>query len=142
MCNTSPGNNDYDFFSGREKELIQKLEEATDEIESLLVENDKLSRLSNGLRFELNKTKPSSSSLTTRSVDSEPLANEQTMLDAILNDQSRSCESERSRDYEEVACIGRKPPLVSVTNSRPSKTAYVRTTLSLCRIFSIFTRLD
>ena len=55
------------------------------------------------------------------------------MLDAIMNDQSRSCGSSPSSARKDtlvsevVACIGRKPPMTNAAESRPSKTAYVRT---------------
>lgn len=141
MCNTTSVNIDYDNFTGTEIELIKNLEEATNEIEALLKENDKLTKLSNALRSELNNAKhtPSSDIISqpplppTRS-DNEHRAYEQTLLDAILNDQSRSCESEGSHDDEVVACIGRKPPLAIAANSRPSKTAYVRTVLQFIAV--------
>ena len=144
MCNTTSGNLDYDNFTGTEIELIKKLEEATDEIEALLKENVKLTKLSNALRSELNNAKHTPSSDITSQPplpqprsENEHRAYEQTLLDAILNDQSRSCESEGSYNDKVVACIGRKPPLAIAANSRPSKTAYVRTILhfnavSLC----------
>lgn len=114
----------------REKELIQKLEEATDEIEALLQENDKLVKLSNELRFGLQKTKGQHSSESAQLSETHRGKNktqeyEQTILDAILNDQRRSCDSESHGDDLEVACIGRKPPLTSAADSRPSRTAYV-----------------
>lgn len=130
MCNSaglSGGNNYDDSPTRREQELIQKLEEATDEIEALLIENEKLMMLSNELRFELQQTNThhlSSSRITnqTRSNNHD----EETILDAVLNDESRSCEESESHESSEVACIGRKPPLSSASDSRPSKTAYVR----------------
>ena len=109
----------------REQELIQKLEEASDEIEALLKENEKL------MQFELQKTKnPISShkeSLQPSETDNQRRKQEyeQTMLDAILNDQSRSCDSE-SHDDLVVACIGQKPPLSSAASSKPSRMAFVR----------------
>ena len=138
MCNSaglSGGNNYDDSPTRREQELIQKLEEATDEIEALLIENEKLMMLSNELRFELQQTKShhqSSSRITNQmsrgNNHDETLEerHEETILDAVLNDQSRSCEESESHESSEVACVGRKPPLSSATDSRPSKTAYVR----------------
>ena len=137
MCNSaglSGGNNYDDSPTRREQELIQKLEEATDEIEGLFIENEKLMMLSNELRFELQQTKSrhQSSSRTPHQMrcnnDDKTLeeGHEETILDALLNDQSRSCEESESHNSLEVACVGRKPPLSSANDSRPSKTAYVR----------------
>ena len=140
MCNRGSRDNDYDEPTGREKELIKKLEEATDEIEALLKENEKLARVSNELRFELNETMRGRSSSgidpprrppSTRG-DGETAEHERRMLDAIMNDQSRSCGSSPSSARKDtlvsevVACIGRKPPMTNAAESRPSKTAYVR----------------
>ena len=136
MCNA--GNIEHDRLTGGEIELIQQLEVASDEIEDLLTENDKLTKLSNELRSELNRAKQTSSSdienlpkAPTTNSDGERRrrAYEQTMLDAILNDRSQSCDSDGSRDDMKVACIGRKPPLASSAHSRPSKTAYVSAVL-------------
>ena len=122
MCNGISSSNKYDVPTTREKETIQKLEEATDEIDALLRENEKLMTLSNELRFELQKTKDSSSKEPGHPSQTEyqnkTQENEQTLLDAILNDHSRSCDSE-SHDSE-VACIGRKPPLSSAADYRSS----------------------
>ena len=145
MCNA--GTMEHDRLTGGDIELIQQLEVATDEIEDLLTENDKLTKLSNELRSELNKAKHTSSSdieylpkAPTTSNDGERRAYEQTMLDAILNDRSQSCDSDGSRDDIKVACIGRKPPLASSAHSRPSKTAYVSAVLHLMSGFHrIFT---
>jgi len=65
--------------------------------------------------------------------DSETREHEQKILDAIMNDQSRSSASspisvKNSILESEVTCIGRKPPMTNA-DSRPSKTPYVRTTL-------------
>ena len=130
MCNNagvSGGNNYDDSPTRRERELIQKLEEATDEIEALLIENEKLMMLSNELRFELQQTKTHHKSSSARTPNQTRSNNhdEETILDALLNDQSRSCEESESHESSEVACVGGKPPLSSAT-SRPSKTAYVR----------------
>jgi chromosome segregation ATPase len=143
MCNGGSGDKYNDEPTGREKELIQKLEEATDEIEALLKENEKLARVSNDLRFELDGTRGgrrSSSGIdpprrippSTRG-DGVTVEHERRMLDAIMNDQSRSCGSSPSSARKDtlvsevVACIGRKPPMTNAAESRPSKTAYVRT---------------
>ena len=137
MCNSAglSGGNNYDGSpTRREQELIQKLEEATDEIEALLIENEKLMMLSNELRFELQQTKSchhSSSRITNQmrgNNHDETLEerHEETILDALLNDRSRSCDESESHESSEVACVGRKPPLSSATDSRPPKTAYVR----------------
>ena len=110
----------------REQELIQKLEEATYEIEALLTENEKLMKLSNGLRFDLEKSngQPFSheNSQQQSELDHQDMTqeNEQLILDAMLNDQSSE-----SRESE-VACFGWKPPMSSASDCRPSKTAYVR----------------
>lgn len=139
MCNVSSGSNGYDDPTSREKEVIRKLEEATDEIEALLAENEKLAKISNELRFELNKTHGRSSSRNdairppSMRGDSETREHEQKILDAIMNDQSRSSASSPSSVKNsilesEVTCIGRKPPMTNA-DSRPSKTPYVRTTL-------------
>lgn len=122
----------YPTTTAREQELIQKLEEATDEIESLLRENKKLMMLSNELRFELQRER-SKSPLVSHLYDDrqdettgrEKCHDDQSVLDAVLNDQSRSnCDNE-SQDTPEVACIGSKPPLSSRVDYLPSKTAYV-----------------
>ena len=135
MCNDISSSNEYDVPTIREKEIIQKLEEATDEIDALLRENEKLMTLSNELRFELQKTKDSSSTEPGHPPQTEyqnkTQENEQTLLDAILNDHSRSCDSE-SHDSE-VACIGRKPPLSSAADYRSSKNAQAQV-----RIFCLF----
>ncbi|KAL7540310.1 hypothetical protein ACHAXR_011407 [Thalassiosira sp. AJA248-18] len=128
MCNRSSVINGNGDTTTREQELIQKLEEATDEIEALLRENEKIMQVSNELRFELQKTRGELSSRLDSRQLSQPDSQkdtqeyEQTMLDAILNDQSRSCDSESHES--EVACIGRKPPLSSAADYRQSKTAY------------------
>lgn len=131
MCNGSSSSNLINDPTKREQELIQKLEEATYEIEALLTENEKLMKLSNGLRFDLEKSngQPFSheNSQQQSELDHQDMTqeNEQLILDAILNDQSRSCCDSESRESE-VACIGRKPPMSSASDCRPSKTAYVR----------------
>ena len=142
MCNHSGLTSktyEYDTHSTmREQELIQKLEEATDEIEALLGENEKLRKLSNELRFELSNTRKSK--LPSLDPQQDTIGqhinqeHEQEMLDAILNDQSRSCDSESHDDElaEAVACIGRKPPMSSAADYRPSKTPYVSSLHTLC----------
>jgi hypothetical protein len=138
MCNGGSGCNDYDDPTGREKELIQKLEEATDEIEVLLKESEKLARISNELRFELDRGGQSSKKDAPRRPpstrgDGETAEQERRMLDAIMNNQSRSCGSSPSSARKDtlvsevVECIGRKPPTTTAAASRPSKTVYVRT---------------
>jgi len=131
--------NDYDYqlTSTREQELIQRLEEASDEIETLLRENERLMNTSNELRFELqrSKSRQSSSSLLrlphrqARDNNETLHEHEQEVLDAILNDRSRDDEDGRHESSaDEVTCIvGRKSPLTTnMAESRvPSKTAYV-----------------
>jgi len=122
-------------LSVREQELIQKLEESTDEIESLLNERDMLIHHSNEIKQELQWFKDryltSNASLVevgTPTACHNGQRHEQHMLDAILNDQSKSYDSESNATPENnfrVACIGRKPPLANPTDARPSKTAYV-----------------
>ncbi len=137
MCNGISATIDYNSLTRGEIELIQKLDEATSEIESLLKDNDKLTKLSSELRSKLHTSKHTPSSdieypmNPPTSGDVERNTYEQTMLNAILNDQSQSCESENSRNEAEVACIGKKTPLVSAANIRPSKNAYVRAALLL-----------
>ena len=145
MCNSdglSRGNDyDYQLTSTREQELIQRLEEASDEIEALLRENERLMNTSNELRFELqrSKSRQSSSSLLRlphrqKVEDTGTLhEHEQEVLDAILNDRSRGDEDERHESStDEVTCVGRKSPLTTnAAESRPSKTAYVSL---LCRL--------
>ena len=140
MCNNnglSRGNDyDYQLTSTREQELILRLEEASDEIEALLRENERLMNTSNELRFELqrSKSRQSSSSLSrqphrqARDNNETLHGHEQEVLDAILNDRSRGDEDERHESgVDDVACIvGRKSPLTTnMAESRPSKTAYV-----------------
>jgi len=142
-CNIECSSIGDDGPSSREKELIQRLEEATEEIEALLGENEKLMMLSNELRFKL-QTKAGQSSLPsnlqqTPSMEchDETREYEQAMLEAILTDQStRSCDSKGHDDYLEVACVGRSAPLSNADESRPSKTAYVREILPLCVAFA------
>ena len=128
--------NDYDYqlTSTREQELIQRLEEASDEIETLLRENERLMNTSNELRFELQRSKSRQSSSLSRLPHRQARDNtetlhehEQEVLDAILNDRSRGDENERhDSSADEVSCIGRKSPLTTnIVESRPSKTAYV-----------------
>ena len=148
MCNSnglSRGNDyDYQLTSTREQELIQRLEEASDEIEALLRENERLMNTSNELRFELqrSKSRQSSSSLLRlphrQRVDNTEATlheHEQEVLDAILNDKSRSDENERHENsVNDVSCIvGRKSPLTTnMAESRvPSKTAYVSYSMML-----------
>lgn len=115
MCNGSSGRNDYDDEpTHRERELILRLEESTDEIEALLTENEKLAKISNELRFEHQFTSGS-----TRD-EVKNRFQEQEMLDAIMNDQSRSCDSERSSPnnsrkihVSKVTCVGTKHPLAA-----------------------------
>jgi hypothetical protein len=137
MCNGSSGRNDYDDEpTHRERELILKLEEATDEIEALLSENEKLAKISNELRFELwnsndrfTTEKEDTKSHLTRN-DVKNRFQEHEMLDAIMNDQSRSCDSEHSSPnnsrkkmhVSKVTCVGTKPPLAKAVEARPSKT--------------------
>jgi hypothetical protein len=134
MCNENSATID---LTGGEIELIQKLEEATSEIEALLKDNDKLTKLSSELRSKLHIAKHMTSSDIDYPMnpptggDGERNTYEQAMLNAILNNQSQSGESENSRNEAEVACIGKKTPLVSASNSRTSKTAYVRVVLLL-----------
>ena len=129
ICNDSSGRNDYDGpTSTREQELIQRLEEAGDEIEALLRENENLHHLSNELRFQLQKkTKGRLTSSTKAQHQSQTNCQsgnqEYNLLNAVLNDQSRSCEDSESQESE-VACVGRKPPFSTAADSRPSKTAY------------------
>jgi len=140
MCNSnglSRGKDyDYQLTSTREQELIQRLEEASDEIEALLRENERLMNTSNELRFELQRSKSRQSSSLLRLPHRQARDNnteifnehEQEVLDAILNDKSRSDEDERHENSAgEAACIvGRKSPLTTnMAESRPSKTAYV-----------------
>ena len=134
MCNGISPNAAYDAPTAREKELIQKLEEATGEIEALLIENEKLMALSNELRFEVQQTRESRHAPPTRDGEETEETNEyeQAMLAAILNDQSRSCDSESHES--EVACIGRKPPLTSAVECRRSKNASVRIYWIYCSI--------
>lgn len=129
MCNRNSGSNGYNHDpTTREQELIQKLEEASDEIEALLKENGKLMRLSNELRFELQKAKGQPSLQQTSGTENQirRQEHEHAILNAILTDQSRSCDSE-SHDELVVACIGHKPPMSSAADRIRSKTAYVRT---------------
>ena len=139
MCNSnglSRGNDyDYQLTSTREQELIQRLEEASDEIEALLRENERLMNTSNELRFELQRSKSRQSSSLLRLPHRQRVDNtetfhehEQKVLDAILNDRSRSDEDEKHKSSaDEVTCIvGRKSPLTTnMDESRSSKTAYV-----------------
>lgn len=112
----------------REQELILNLEEATDEIETLIVERDKLFTLSNRLKNELKCAKEqrhyhSSASPQSRvhsdyTDDSVVGNSDNNLMNAILNDMSRSFDGEYqtacSDENAIVACFGKKPPLLSV----------------------------
>ena len=111
-----------------EQQLISRLEEATDEIDTLLQERDQLMKLSNELKFELYQalsTKEVQKRSSKRSLNEgqrsrlEPQEDEAAgqILDAILNDFSAtSCDGE-SHEESEVACIGMKPPTGNTTRS-------------------------
>lgn len=125
---------DYGVTTAREKELIQKLEEAADEIEELLQENEKLMILSNELRFELQRRRSQSSSPARPGSATQPEHRHESqsgeLLDAILNDQSRSCSdsvSQLAMLEDDVACVvGQKPPMSSCPADHvPSRNAYV-----------------
>ena len=112
--------------SYREQELVQRLEEATDEIEALLNERDELLTMANGTRVN---NKPTRRDDPVNRVQ-EPVKNETQLMHAILNDTSRSydgqSESTTTSKYNGlVACFGKKPPLSNVTNFRPSRNGYV-----------------
>ena len=117
--------------------MIQNLEEATVEIETLLAENEKLAKISNELRYELNVIKGQrTSQQPSLRDDGKVREHEQKMLDAIMNDHSASCGSSlcsprNDRLESEVTCIGRKPPMTNAAELRPSKTANVRTMMPL-----------
>jgi chromosome segregation ATPase len=121
--------------SVHEQQLISQLEEATDQIDTLLQERDQLMKLSNELKFELHQAlstnegqKRSSARMLNegqqQSSRLEPQEDEAAghILDAILNDFSAtSCDGE-SHEESEVACIGMKPPrgnITSVSNCSP-----------------------
>jgi len=145
MCNSnglSRGKDyEYQITSTREQELIQRLEEASDEIEALLRENERLMDTSNELRFELqrSKSRQSSSSLLrlphrqARDNNETLHEHEQEVLDAILKDRSRGDENDgHEESADDVACIGRKSPLTTnMAESKPSKTAYVSYSMML-----------
>ena len=131
----------YDGRTGptlREKELILNLEEASDEIEALIEQRDKLLSLSNRLENELKWIKEQrhshssaqhQSHLHSADHDKVVVKNDKNLMNAILNDLSRSFDGENqaasSEENATVACFGTKPPLLSVSNLRPLKNAHV-----------------
>lgn len=135
MYNRGSAHDDHGDPTGREKELMQNLEDATDEIETLLAENEQLAKVSNELRFELNEIKGRTTSQQPSSRDNgKTREQEQKILDALLtmNDQtscgSSLCSPRKDRLESGVTCIGRKPPMTNAAELRPTKTAYVRPT--------------
>lgn len=133
----------------REQELIQKLEESSDEIETLLDERDKLLTLSSRLKRELQWAKEqyqgySSDSprlcadvVSPRNRRSETAltGHEKNLMNAILEDLSRSHDGEsqttKSADKPIVACFGKKPPMSRAPDAISSKNGYVSTCVSL-----------
>ena len=125
--------------SYREQELVQRLEEATDEIEALLNERDELLTLVNGTRMNnkptrrddpVNRVQEQFTRCRFSNEKETTAKNETQLMHAILNDTSRSYdgqnESTTSSKYNGlVACFGKKPPLSNVTNFRPSRNGYV-----------------
>ena len=129
----------------REQELIEKLEEASDEIETLLDERDKLLTLSSRLKRELQWAKEqyqgySSDSprscadvVSPRNRRSETAltGHEKNLMNAILGDLSRKSQTTKSADKPIVACFGKKPPMARAPDAISSKTGYVSTCVSL-----------
>ncbi|EJK52706.1 hypothetical protein THAOC_27986 [Thalassiosira oceanica] len=114
----------------REQELIQRLEETTDEVEALLRENDRLLRLSNELRTKLLQYKPSPRPSASSSADAG-LPHLGTVAypsldDAILAETSiGNIDDVEEQSVQQACVVGRKPPLAnSNPDSRPSRTAY------------------
>lgn len=95
------------MISAREQELIQKLEEATDEIESLAQERNKLLKM---IRKDQHET-------ILRPQQFRPYVangngnNDKNLMSAILNDLSKDGESEAASSIGEVrvACFGTRP---------------------------------
>ncbi|KAL3783167.1 hypothetical protein HJC23_001517 [Cyclotella cryptica] len=122
----------------REKELILNLEEASDEIEALIEEREELLTLSNRLKNELKWIKerqiyhssasPQSHLHSAYHDDAFVLKNDENIMNAILNDMSRSFDGETHADSSDenaiVACFGKKPPLLRASNFRPSQNAH------------------
>jgi len=129
----------------REQELIQKLEESSDEIETLLDERDKLLTLSSRLKRELQWAKeqyqgyPSDSprscayvvSPRNRRSETALKGHEKNLMNAILGDLSRKSQTTKSADKPIVACFGKKPPMARAPDAISSKTGYVSTCVSL-----------
>jgi len=117
----------------REQELIQRLEETTDEVEALLRENDRLLRLSNDLRTKrLQCNPPSRQSHVSSSVDAGlsrlgKVADNPSLDDAILAETSMgNIDDVEEQSVHQACVVGGKPPLTtSHADSRPSRTAYV-----------------
>ena len=118
-----------------------------DEIEALLTERDQLTKLSNELKYELQQARShevncnASSKLYQTSPCQFNEMRDQAILDAILNDQSRSYDSEshESDNNTRVACIGIKPPWFNTTNSRHSKKSNVRSIFYFFDMFALNT---
>lgn len=119
----------------REQELVQKLEEAADEIEALLEERDRLLTLSNDLKAELQCADKRSRQANTSSLwyKDAIVEDNQILVSAILDDLSRSCDGESipriSEDKPVVACFGAKHPLSDSSNYASSKCGYVSVSL-------------
>eukprot|EP00984_Skeletonema_dohrnii_P020289 scaffold9836_cov164-Skeletonema_dohrnii-CCMP3373.AAC.3 len=113
--------NNEDVPSMQEQQLISRLEEATDEIDALLQERDQLMKLSNELKFELQRANQHiQSCITSNTMGQESCAQEDEgtgqILDAILSDFSASYDGESHEEPEAVACIGTKPPTGNTAN--------------------------
>ena len=118
----------------RERELIKRLEETTDEVEVLIRENDHLLRLSNDLRTKLLQCKPSSrlwnasSSADTGFLRRPSSVADRSLDDAILAETSMgNIDDVEEQSVQQACVVGGKPPLVAGNaDSRPSRTtAYV-----------------
>lgn len=119
--------------TSREKELLQKLVEASDEIETLQGERDRLLTLSNDLKAKLQCDNAGSRQINAslgepRYNKEVTMEDNQVLVSAILDDLSRSCDGESipkvSDDKAVVACFGTKHSLSSAADFTSSENGY------------------
>jgi hypothetical protein len=121
----------------REQELIQKLEEAFDEIDGLIEERDNLLKMCNFLKDERRLIDDDQSEICSRpryvcqqANRTLKVNNDKHLMSAILNDMSGSFDGESQTassarlGNKAVACFGNRPPITVASDSR-SRSGYV-----------------
>lgn len=117
-------------MTSREQELIQKLEEATSEIEILVEERNELLVLSGlnndiiiaGRDHHVTSSIPQQRQYATTNSGN----NDRNLMSAILNDLSRDGDSETTHSVNNVvACFGNRPPRANASELKPSKNVCV-----------------